>query len=108
MVLRYSWLAGLVALGFAFAQLNGLLRPTGDGVPWQFVVIAACVLGIIITWAGITYRMPAWAVILLNGAALLIAITRVSSPETSRFLLPTTETRMVGAAAPCDILSRQS
>ena len=75
MVQRYSWIAGLIALGFAFAQLNGLLRPTGDGVPWQFVVIAAGVLGIIITWAGITYRMPAWAVILLNGVALLVAIT---------------------------------
>lgn len=92
MVYRYSWIVGLVALGFSFTQLDNLLRPTSEGVPWQFVVIAAAVLGIIITWAGITYRLPGWAVILMNGAALVIAVTRVSAPETSRLLLPTGET----------------
>jgi transglutaminase-like putative cysteine protease len=89
MVYRYSWIVGLVALGFSFTQLNNLLRPTSEGVPWQFVVLAAGVLGIIITWAGLTYRMPGWSVILLNGAALVISVTRVSAPNTSRFLLPT-------------------
>jgi hypothetical protein len=92
MVYRYSWIAGIVGLWFAFSQLNGLLRPTSEGVPWQFVVIAAAVLGIIVTWAGLTYRLPGWAVILLNGLALLISVVRVSSPETSRFLLPTRDT----------------
>ena len=92
MVYRYSWIAGLVALWFAFTQLNGLLRPTSEGVPWQFVVFAAAVLGVIVTWAGLTYRLPGWTVILVNAGALLIAITRVASPDTSRLLLPTPDT----------------
>ena len=38
MVYRNSWLAGLAALAFAFAKLNGLILPTETGVQWQYIV----------------------------------------------------------------------
>ena len=49
MVYRYSWLAGAIALAFAFTGLSGLLRETRDGTRWQYIVIAALVLGATIT-----------------------------------------------------------
>ncbi|HEX9645063.1 MAG TPA: transglutaminaseTgpA domain-containing protein [Acidimicrobiia bacterium] len=91
MVYRYSWLAGLAGLLFAFAELNSLLRPSAEGVPWQFVVVAAATLGIIIPWAAITYRLPMWAVIALDAAVLVVAVSRVASPDTDFFLIPTLE-----------------
>ena len=92
MVYRYSWIAGIVALGFAFSQMSGLLRPTTDGVPWQFVVVVGAVLGVIITSVALMYRLPGWAVVLLNALGLVISVTRIASPDTSRALLPTPET----------------
>lgn len=91
MVYRNSWLAGLAALAFAFVQLNELVLPTLDGVPWQYLVLAALALGLIITWTALTYRLKAWLVVLLNAAAALVAIVRVATPETTGYFLPTTE-----------------
>lgn len=89
MVYRNSWLAGFAALIFAFFQLNGLIRSTADGVAWQYIVIAALVLGMIITWTALTYRLKTWIVVLLNAGAALIAVVRVVAPETTAFFLPT-------------------
>ena len=50
MVYRLSWLAGAASLIFALSGLSGLLRPTNDGTKWQFIVVAALVLGATITW----------------------------------------------------------
>ena len=57
MVYRYSGLAGLVGLAFAFCMLNELLRPTIAGVPWQFVVAAGMLLGAIVTWTAVSCRL---------------------------------------------------
>ena len=92
MVYRYSWIAGAGALLFVLYQLNGLLRPTIEGPPWQLVVVAALILGVVITWAALSYRMPTWMVILINAVAAVIAIGRVSAPETTVGLLPTAAT----------------
>jgi len=92
MVYRFSWLAGLTAFWFAFTQLNGLLRPTTEGVTWQLAVISALILGVAVTWFGLALRLPTWIVVLLNGLGLMIAITRIAAPGTSRFLMPTFET----------------
>jgi len=92
MVFRYSWLAGSTALLFVLYQLNGLLRPTVEGPPWQLVVVAALVLGVAITWTVIAYRLPTWVAVVINGVAALIAAARVSAPETTLALLPTSET----------------
>ena len=92
MVYRNSWLAGLGALAFAFAQLNNLIRPTATGVRWQYLVVAALALGIIITWTALTYRLKTWLVVLLNAGAALVAIARVAAPESTAYYLPTLTT----------------
>ena len=49
MVYRNSWLAGLAAFAFAFAQLNALIFATETGVPWQYAAAMAMTLGAVIT-----------------------------------------------------------
>ncbi len=85
---RYTGLTAGAILALAFFELNGLLRPTVSGPPWQFVVLAALALGAIITWTGLSYRLPVWAVALLNLAAYTLVAFRIASPGTMTFLLP--------------------
>lgn len=92
MVYRYSWVAGLAAILFAFTGLSGLLRPTNEGTAWQYVVLASLVLAATITWIALTYRAHPILVGILNLAALVVVIARVSAPETTNGLLPTRET----------------
>ncbi|NND02285.1 MAG: hypothetical protein HKN91_05810, partial [Acidimicrobiia bacterium] len=92
MVFRYSWVAGAAALLFVLYQLNGLLRPTVEGPPWQLIIVAALVLGVAITWTALSYRVPTWLVVVINAVAAVIAVARVSAPETTFALLPTGET----------------
>ena len=89
MVYRNSWIAGLAGLAFAFFMMNQLLRPTISGVPWQFVVAAGLMLGIIITWTAISYRLNTWLLVAANLFAMVITIVRVSAPETTALFLPT-------------------
>ena len=89
MVYRNSWLAGLAALAFAFAKLNGLILPSETGVQWQYMAVAALALGIVITWTALTYRLKTWLVMVINFGAALVAVTRVATPETTAFLLST-------------------
>ncbi len=92
MVYRFSWLAGIAAVIFAFTGLSSLLRPTPDGTPWQYIVLASLVLGATITWTALTYRAHPVVVVVANLIALIIAIARISAPETTSYLLPTGET----------------
>lgn len=92
MVFRYSWIAGAGSLLFLLYQLNGLLRPTVDGPPWQLIVVAALVLGIAMTWTVLAYRMQTWVAIVVNAVAATIAVARVAAPDTTFLLLPTAET----------------
>ncbi len=89
MVYRYTGLAAAAILAFAFTQLNGLLRPTVQGPPWQFVVLAGLALGAVITWTGITYRLSMWVVTAINAMALIVVSFRIATPETLVFLIPT-------------------
>ena len=89
MVYRYSWLAGFAVLAFALFELNTLLRPTLDGPPWQFVVLAGLVLGVVITWTALTYRLRTLLVVLANAGAAFIALVRIAAPETTFLFLPT-------------------
>jgi len=92
MVYRYSWLAGIASLLFAFAGLNQLLRPTVTGPPWQPVVLAGLVLGIAITWAALSFRVHILLAVAINAVAMVIATARVAAPETTTLLLPTGRT----------------
>ncbi len=92
MVYRFSWLAGIAAVLFALSGLNGLLRPTTDGTKWQFIVIAALILGATITWTALSYRAHPILVVVLNLIALVVAVARIAAPETTSGLLPTGDT----------------
>ncbi|MFW2382724.1 MAG: transglutaminaseTgpA domain-containing protein [Acidimicrobiales bacterium] len=92
MVYRLSWLAGAASLIFALSGLTGLLRPTTTGTKWQFIVIAALILGATITWTALSYRAHPAIVVGLNLVAMVVAIARIAAPETTRGLLPTAET----------------
>ncbi len=92
MVYRYTGIAAVAVLAFAFTLLNGLLRPTVEGPPWQFVVLAGLALGAVITWTGMTYRMRSWIVAAINLLALAIVSFRIAAPETLVFLFPTGDT----------------
>ena len=71
MVYRYSWIAGLASIGFAFWQLGGLLLPTGSGARWQLVVLSGLIIGLVITWTAVTYRLRTFVVVLINAGALV-------------------------------------
>lgn len=89
MVYRYSWIAGLASIGFAFWQLGRLLLPTGSGVPWQIVVLSGALIGLVVTWTAVSYRIGAFWIALINGAALLLTATRFAAPAESIVVLPT-------------------
>ncbi len=92
MVYRRSWLAGIASLVFAFIGLNGLLRSTVTGPPWQWLVLAGLVLGIAITWACLSFRLPIAVTVAINLAAMVVAVARIAAPETTVMLLPTGDT----------------
>lgn len=92
MVYRLSWLAGAASIVFALSGLSGLLRPTSNGTKWQFIVIAALILGATITWTALSYRAHWLVVVGLNLVAITVAVARIAAPETTRGLLPTSET----------------
>ncbi|MEN8234288.1 MAG: transglutaminase domain-containing protein [Actinomycetota bacterium] len=89
MVYRYSWIAGLASMAFAFWQLSGLLLPTERGAKWQLVVLSGLAIGLIVTWTAITYRLRTLWVVLINLGALLLAAARYSAPTESVIVFPT-------------------
>ncbi len=92
MVYRFSWIAGLAAIGLAFWELSSLLRDSVTGTPWQVAILAATVLGAGITWTVIAYRAPAWAVALTNIGAFVILAGLIVAPDTLFMIFPTAET----------------
>ncbi len=91
MVYRYSWLAGLAGIALVLARLDALVQPTAEGAPWQLVVVAATLLGAVITWTAVTYRLALAWVAVVNVVALLVTVVRIAVPDTTQFLLPTLE-----------------
>lgn len=92
MVYRFSWIAGITAIGLAFWQLSSLLRDSVVGTPWQIAILASTLLGAGITWTAIAYRAPAWLVAIANVGAFVLLAGLIVAPETLFAVLPTTET----------------
>jgi hypothetical protein len=91
MVYRYTGIAAAAILAFALSQLNGLLRSTVNGPPWQVVVLAGLALGVVITWTGLSYRLSMWWIAGINIVAYVVVAFRIATPETLIFLIPTGE-----------------
>jgi len=92
MVYRFSWIAGIAAIGLAFWELSSLMRESVVGTPWQVAIIAATLLGAGITWTTIAYRAPAWVIAITNVAAFIIFAGLITAPETLFLMFPTGET----------------
>jgi transglutaminase-like putative cysteine protease len=92
MVYRYSWVAGAGAIVFAMWRLSELLRPTPSGAKWQFVVLAAFSIGLIVTWTALAYRLKARWVALLNLVLFVAAASRYGAPDTGWLILPGPDT----------------
>jgi len=89
MVYRFTAIAAAVVIGFSLVQLTDLLQPTSQGPPWQLVVIGGLVLGIVITWTGLTSRLNGWTVLAINAVAAVVVSFRIATPETTTNLIPT-------------------
>jgi transglutaminase-like putative cysteine protease len=91
MVYRFSWLAGTAAILLALARLNRLMRSSVEGVPWQVILLAAAVLGAVITWTGLAYRLHLGVVAAINAVALGVTVVRVAAPDTAIVVIPTAD-----------------
>jgi len=91
MVYRFSWLAGTAAILLALTRLNRLMRSSVEGVPWQLILLAAAVLGAIITWTGLAYRLHLGVVAAINAVALGATVVRIAAPDTAIVVIPTAD-----------------
>jgi transglutaminase-like putative cysteine protease len=92
MVYRYSWIAGVAAIGLAFWELSFLMRDSVDGTPWQVAILVATLLGAGITWTAIAYRAHAAITITANVVAFVFVVSWLIAPETLWAIFPTMET----------------
>jgi hypothetical protein len=89
MVYRFSWVAGIAGIGLALARAERLLRPSIDGLPWEFILVTTAILGGTITWSGVVYRLNGWVIAALNVVGAVIAVVRIAVPSTTWFIFPT-------------------
>ena len=92
MVYRYGWLAGAASIAFALWRLGRLLEPSQSGTRWQLVIIAALVVGLIVTLAAIRNGLRIGWVALINIVLFMVAAGRYAAPETGVWILPNAET----------------
>jgi transglutaminase-like putative cysteine protease len=92
MVYRFSWIAGITAIGLAFWELSSLLRDSVTGTPWQVAILVAALLGAGFTWTALAYRAPAWVVVVTNVSAFVVLTGLIVAPETLVVVIPTGET----------------
>jgi len=92
MVYRFSWIAGITAIGLAFWELSSLMRDSVTGTPWQVAILTATLLGAGITWTAIAYRAPGWLVLVANVVVFGLLAGLLVAPETLLVIVPTGET----------------
>ena len=92
MVYRFSWLAGIAAVGLAFWELSFLLRDSEVGTPWQVAILVSILLGAGITWTAIAYRAHPLIIFAANAIAFVLTAGLLVAPDTLWTVFPTTET----------------
>ncbi|MGI9667903.1 MAG: transglutaminaseTgpA domain-containing protein [Acidimicrobiia bacterium] len=92
MVYRYSWIAGIAALGLALWELSFLMRESNTGLPWPIAVLVATLLGAGITWTTIAYRAHAVVIVLANVIAFILTAGLLIAPDTLWLIFPTAGT----------------
>lgn len=82
MVDRVVWLTGFGAVVLSLGRLGRLLQPQTEGPPWEFVLLAAVVLGATFTWVARNSRLSFPIVTVVNLIGLGLATVRISAPST--------------------------
>ncbi len=90
---RLSWIVGTSAVTLTLFRLARLLRSSEVGPPWQTILLASFLLGLVVTWAATTYRLTVPIILLVNGIGFVVATGLIVAPETVIFgFLPTADT----------------
>jgi transglutaminase-like putative cysteine protease len=82
MAYRFSWIAGAAAILLALVRMERLLRPIQEGPPWQLALLAGALLGAVITWTAVSYRVGWLGTTLLNLGGLVLAAFRLGAAGT--------------------------
>lgn len=82
MAYRFSWIAGAAAILLALLRMERLLRPIEGGPPWQLALLAGALLGAVITWTAVSYRVGWLGTALLNLGGLVLAAFRLGAAGT--------------------------
>ncbi|MDH5615287.1 MAG: DUF3488 and transglutaminase-like domain-containing protein, partial [Acidimicrobiia bacterium] len=82
MAYRFSWIAGTAAILLALLRMERLLRPIEDGPAWQLALLAGALLGAVITWTAVSYRVGWLGTALLNLGGLVLAAFRLGAADT--------------------------
>ena len=82
MAYRFSWIAGAAAIVLALMRMERLLRPIEGGPPWQLALLAGALLGAVITWTAVSYRIGWLGVALLNLGGVVLAAFRLGAAGT--------------------------
>jgi hypothetical protein len=91
-VYRYGWIAGAASVAFALWRLGRLLEPSASGPRWQLVVLAALVMGIVITLAAVRYGMKTGWIVVINLFLFLVVAGEYGAPDTGWWIFPGPET----------------
>jgi len=93
MVYRLSAAAIVGAVLLDLFRLQRLLRPTESAASWEIILIAAVILGGVITWVARAYRVGRFGTLALNLGGMLLAVFRIGAPETLLYgVVPTGDT----------------
>ncbi len=90
MVYRLTWIGIAATLLVGVWRMENLLRPATKGPAWQLVLLAALLLGCVITWVARSYRVGPIGTVAANFAGMALATIRIAAPETAFLgVLPT-------------------
>ncbi len=78
---RFAWIAGVAGIALALARLDRLIEDAETGLPWVLALVAAALLGGLITWIALAYRTGLAGAIGANLLFFSLAAVRIGAPE---------------------------
>ncbi|CAN5803758.1 hypothetical protein BH23ACT5_BH23ACT5_11620 [soil metagenome] len=78
-------IVGLAAIALVFARLGRVLNAPFEGPDWRLVGVTAAVVGGLVTWAAVSYKLAPLRHVALQFACLSLLVLRVSAGPTLSF-----------------------
>lgn len=89
MARRLGALTATGAILLGLDRLGRLLQTEPGAQSWRVVLVAATLLGAVVTWTALSYRLPTLAIVAIDLLGMAFAVLRISAPETLRlWILP--------------------